>query len=441
MAGPVFGYISEVAVPFLREPFQRPLSKRLEALPEGITDSYKQAMNSMPPKYLDLLRTALTWTLYSAQPVRVKEVSEAFSGTYEAGRDGEVPNNYSVTLGYKATDLEVEQLSNASGPFLKFTTNSAQEHIVAPQDYVQIRHFCEQQDQKSDSLETAHMHRHCEKCRADLDSTRQLELSERQVHLDLALKLVRHLNNPFYQKRFNLLPKDSSTSRLWSERTELDKDSSELNSHTEVGGSGNTTEQNHDDGGDITDRQQSADRDEDPKTSQASDDPGMTPAMADETVVSGEPVDEKAKDGYDTDDSEEDEDRGEVDIIKKLTGRTKDDEAIYSEEVYDGSKAARYELMQWFYHARKADDMWPAGEKADNPQWAELIAELDRFAFENTPSFKVWQSEWAMENDYIEKGVDALHTAANLGLTFWVEHLVNDRKKDPLKFSQGRNAL
>ena len=65
MAGPRFGYISSIAVPFLQQPFQRPLSRRLEALPEGITDSYKQAIQSMPSNYLDLLRTALTWTLYA----------------------------------------------------------------------------------------------------------------------------------------------------------------------------------------------------------------------------------------------------------------------------------------------------------------------------------------------------------------------------------------
>jgi ankyrin repeat protein len=440
MAGPVFGYVSEVAIPFLHQPFQRPLSKRLEALPKGITDSYKQALNSMPPNYLELLRTALTWTLYSAQPVRVKEVVEAFSGTYEAGRDGNVPNNYSVTLGYKATELEEQQLFHASGPFLKVTVNSAKEQIVTPQDYVQIRQFCNPQDQKSDGLETANTHKHCEKCRTGLDSTRstrQLELSERQVHLDLALKLVRHLNNPLYQKRFNLLPKKSSTSsRLLPERAKLDNHSSDVNSHTEVEDGANTAEQNYDDGGDIADRQQSADHNEDSEISKASDDPGMTSVMLDETVVGGETVDENVEDGYDTDDSEEDEDRGEVDILKKLTGRA---DATHFEE--DGSKAPRYELMQWSYHARKANDMWPAGEKVDNPQWAELIADLDQFAFENEPSFKVWQSTWAIKNGYIEKGVDALHAAANLGLMFWVKHLVETRKKDPLEFSKGRNAL
>jgi ankyrin repeat protein len=430
-AGRRFGYISEVAIPFLRQPFQRPLSKRLEALPDDITDSYKQSINSMPPNYLDLLRIALIWTLYSAQPVRVKEVVEAFSGTYQAGRDGEVPSDYALRLGYNATALELQQLRDASGPFLKFTINAAREDIVTPQDYVHIRKFCNQKDQESDGLEAPSTDGLCEKCIADLGSTHRLKLTERQVHLDLALELVRHLNSPLFQKRFELLPGDSSGSSHSDPADESPQEKTEEN--------GNATKQDEETGREVSDRLQDAGQDEDPRTLDASSDPGMTPAMVDETVVSVESVDEKATDGYDTDDSEEDEDRGEV--FEKLTGRSTDDNVIYFEEAYDGSDAARYELKQWFYHARKADNMWPAEEKAGNPQWAELIKELDQFAFENKTLFKVWQSTWAIKNDYIEKGVDALHAAANLGLTFWVEHLINDREKDPLEFSQGRNAL
>ena len=437
MAGSRFGYISEIAVPFLRQPFQRPLSKRLEALPEGITDSYKQAIDSMPSNYLDLLRTALTWTLYSAQPVRVKEVVEAFSGAYEAGRDGEVPDNYAERFGYKATELELQQLQDASGPFLTITINMNYEHIVSPKDYAQIQKFFDRPAQKLDDLEPAHTHKHCAKCRADLDSSHRIELTERQVHLDLALKLVRHLNNPFYQRRFDLIPKDSSQSSDLDKTTGPEDDLRDVKLDAEVEDSGSTAEQHHDSGGDVGNRHQDAHQDEDPKTLKTFDDPDSTPAMKDETNISGESGDTKVKDDYDTDDSEEDEDRGEVDIIKKLKGPTKDDE----EEAWDGSDAARYEIRQWFYHARRADSMWPAREKAGNPQWAELIAELDRFAFENESAFKEWQCSWAERNSYIELGVDALHAAANLGLTFWVEHLVEDLGKDPTEFSQGRNAL
>lgn len=44
------------------------------------------------------------WTLYSAQPVRVKEVMEDFSGVYDADRDADVPSEYT---GLIATELEM----------------------------------------------------------------------------------------------------------------------------------------------------------------------------------------------------------------------------------------------------------------------------------------------------------------------------------------------
>ncbi|KAM0694964.1 hypothetical protein Q7P36_005320 [Cladosporium allicinum] len=433
-AGTRFGYISEVAIPFLRQPFQRPLSKRLEDLPEGITDSYIQTINSMSPNYLDLLRTALTWTLYSAQTVRVKEVMEAFSGAYGAGRDGDVPNNYAERLSYNVTKLELEQLQDASGPFLKVTRNLKEDHIVSPSDYVQIRQFCDQAGEKSGNPEAAHTHEYCVKCRANLDSSHRLELPEKQVHLDMALQLVRHLNNPLFQKRFGLLLKDRSES---SQVLAKETDPSDEDLHAAIEGDINATEQKKDTGGNIKDRHEDVDQEEDSNPLTTSEDLEPTPAMPDNTIISDEPSDTKAKDEYDSDDSQEDEDRGEVDIIKKLKGQTKDEE----EDDYDGSYDDRYEINQWFYHARKADAMWPAEEKVGNPKWTELIAELDRFAFENESVFKEWQFIWAEPDDYIEKGVGAIHLASYLGLTFWVEHLVKDLEKDPMEFSEGRNAL
>ena len=413
MAGPRFGYISEIAVPFLRQPFQRPLSKRLEALPEGITDAYKQAINSMPSNYLDLLRTALTWTLYSAQPVRVKEVIEAFSGVYEAGRDGDVPDDYAEQFGYRATELELQQLHGACGPFLKITANIANEHIVSPQDYVQIQKFCDRSSQKSDGFEALHAHKHCARCKMDLDSRHSLELTERQVHLGLALKLVKHLNNPLFQKRFDLLPTDDSEASQDSvEETGQSNSQSDQGPHARSEDKKTITDQDNETGDDNEEKQQ----DDGSETFKASDGPQTVPAETDKTVISGEPGDTKTEDGFDTDDSQEDEDRGEVDIIKKLKGQGDDDE----EDAYDGSDDRRYEMNHWFYHACKADAMWSAEEKAGSPQWAELIAELDRFAYENEPVFKKWQYIWGDPTSYIAKGVDVLNVAAGLGLTFWV---------------------
>lgn len=225
MAGRRFGYISDIAIPFLHQPFQRPLYTRLEALPEGITDSYRQAVSSMPPNYLDLLKTALTWTLYCFQPVQVKEVIDAFSGVYDGDRDGDVPADYAETYGYRSTDLELQQLLGASGPFLKVTPNLAKDQIVVLQDSAQIRKFCSHADTDSESAAIAHGHTHCARCKGSLQSTHSLGLmTKKQIHLDLALELVRHLNNPLFQKRFDLLsPEDAETTEAVEQGTPDDE--------------------------------------------------------------------------------------------------------------------------------------------------------------------------------------------------------------------------
>lgn len=77
-AGPRFGYIKNIAVPFMREPFQRPLSRRLQALPENMNNVYNDALHKMSSNYVELLRTALTMALLAPDPPTVKEVVDAY---------------------------------------------------------------------------------------------------------------------------------------------------------------------------------------------------------------------------------------------------------------------------------------------------------------------------------------------------------------------------
>jgi ankyrin repeat protein len=437
MAGSRFGYISDIAIPFLRQPFQRPLSRRLKALPQGITDSYKQAIRGMPSNYLDLLRTALTWTLYSAQPVRVKEVVESFSGVYDGLRTGDVLDGYS---GVMATELELLQLQGASGPFLKIAPNAAKQQIVTCQDLAQIRKFCEHTDEGTGNPAADE---HCARCQANTSSAPSLELNEKQIHLDLALTLVRHLNNPTFQKRFGLLPrkvsKDVPTNATQSSEDEgYESTNSPVAQHIDaVAGAekerdltgNNRKDDISNDGTDTVDEFKSGDANDEPEVAKA--------AIAEDPSGDGDTKNADGEDGYDSDDSKEDEDYGEVDIIRKLRGQENEDE----EDAPDGSDLFRYEINQWQHHFREADRLWSGEEKASSQHWAELIAELDKFAFENEPAFEAWQYKWDDGGGYLEKGVGALHVAAYLGLTYWVEHLVKALGKDPNEFSGGRNAL
>ena len=139
---------------------------------------------------------------------------------------------------------------------------------------------------------------------------------------------------------------------------------------------------------------------------------------------------------YDSDDSVEDEDDGEVDTIKKMRGQEPDND----EDTYDRSNDLRYEISQWPYHFRQADSLWSEEEKAGSQQWTELKTELDKFAIDNVRAFELWQ-HCVEQGEYLQQGVGPLHVAANLGLTYWARHLVEIRGMDPSVFSGGRNAL
>ena len=67
-------YVKQVALPFLRTPLRRPMSKWLEDLPENVNETYHQHLLQLTPNYRRLLRTALSWTLTAQNPPQVEEI-------------------------------------------------------------------------------------------------------------------------------------------------------------------------------------------------------------------------------------------------------------------------------------------------------------------------------------------------------------------------------
>jgi hypothetical protein len=113
----------QVAVPFMKEPFQCPLSERLNVSPKGISDAYKQFVQGLSGNYLQLLRTALQWTLFAPSPVRVVEIMDAFTGIYRlSGQNSQGIDAVEKTETYAVRTAdrleEVQQLRTAGGPFL-----------------------------------------------------------------------------------------------------------------------------------------------------------------------------------------------------------------------------------------------------------------------------------------------------------------------------------
>ncbi|KAI9699589.1 MAG: hypothetical protein M1820_007088 [Bogoriella megaspora] len=420
-AGPIFQYVVKVAIPFIQQPFQRPLSNRLKELPEGMSETYNQAIRGMASNYLDLLRTALSWTLLAPGSIKVLEVMEAYNGVYLLPADDVLPKIEAEKDGSYdkfASDLEISQLRSASGPFLNILEEDGGQSFVVLKDPFQVRHFClhstqnvEAQEIPGDTI--------CAKCKASLNPSKSLSITEREGHLNIAITLVRHLNSPLFQSRYGLVAeKKEEEENEGKDTTPEDEGYSspqaegENQSEPEVDAVKDEARNIHD--GD-------SDADED-----AMDNDGKA-GNGDGSVDGSSKSDKDKNDsGYETDDSMDDEDRGEI----SLKPKTNDEEeaAQTSQEDWKDNmhRYIRYEINYWYDHVREAEDLWTPEERAISPLWSTLMTELDRFVDENTAAFNEWQTFMFYRQDMQdqEQPWKPLHVAAYLGLTSWAEHLI-----------------
>jgi hypothetical protein len=103
----------EPAIDFLKKPFQRPLSRRLEALPDGLNNSYLQILRQTDPDYLPLLETSLTWAIFTQlKKPTVAEVMDTYSRAYAEGMEGDENHNPYDDSG---DTLSSEQIRTAGG--------------------------------------------------------------------------------------------------------------------------------------------------------------------------------------------------------------------------------------------------------------------------------------------------------------------------------------
>ncbi|KAK3316841.1 ankyrin repeat-containing domain protein [Apodospora peruviana] len=407
-AGSRFRYVTEVAISWIREPFARPLSKRLEALPGGLTDVYAEALRKMKSNYVGLLRTGLTWSLLcpeSGHPTG-REIMDAFYGTYDSIPEGK-PAEEDEEPGFpQISRLELDQLRDASGPFLKaYTSQYAEQHFYVPEK-PQVEEFCFNSAKFSDDEEHTH-DAVCPRCKSEISQKARLSINEKDEHLRMAITCLRHLNHPLFQKRAG-----------FSTQTGSQEDSAgEEESVAEAGG----------EGGDGDDKQPAL-NEEEPATEVEEGQP--TEAKAEEAVG-------QEDSGYDTDDSCDDEIAEEMGYNRNPTGNEVDD--------LDNSQEGRvrYEITYWTHHVRAAEDLWTPEERADSDLWKELIAEFDKFV-SNTEVFNRWQESYPGYLRTIfgnnSEPWKPLHVTAYFGLTSLAEHLLNGGA-DLNELSRKHNAL
>lgn len=409
-AGPRFAYIGTIAVPFMREPFQRPLSRRLQSLPEGMGSIYSDALRKLGPNYIELLRTALLWSLLAPVPLRLYEIMDVYHGTYSQ-RGPEVESEARALADSEfpqSSELEIEQLQDARGPFLRLEFEAwSGHHLVQLQDPPQIRDFCLGSDEtNSQTLDNeAHV---CTRCMLATTATNTLTFSPKEGHLKLALDIMRTFNNPVFQRR---VTGDDKTP-LWTQPALQDK-----GSETELAAKKDDSVVSEENTGLQTppaEESENTSNDGDVSNAQA---PSSDAAPAENV---DEPKTEQESAQEDPDDSEDDEDRGELNLANVT------ETIVGPDDINDPEfRTMRYEMEYWGYHIRSAERLWSPEERAESAVWAELFKELDCWVTENADWFKRWQLSDSNLARH-EGRLTPLHVASYMALTSWASHLLKN---------------
>lgn len=433
-AGSRFDYVNDIAIPFMREPFRRPLSERLLALPEGMNNIYIEALRKMRPNYIDLLRSALKWSLWAPVPVPVEVIMDAYQGTYKSHdplveEEAIASNNETFRA---PSDLEIKQLRDAGRAFLRVVKSpDTYDHLVELIDPPRIREFCAHAEQAG-SVEGHSEGVVCARCKSSLAETKALSLVERDVHLELALVCLRHLNHPIFQKFATAGYPDEQPQLIQSEVSNAPP--------TPGGGDGLDSESEKVSSADAA--QTEKDESKNDERQENDSEKGAENLVAKTELPSNNPDEEglgseRSSDvvGYDSDDSMEAED-----YVKRSIDAQEEEESYFEEDndVETGGRKIRYEASYWTYHFREADNSWTAEERQLNSTWAELMSEVNLFVVQNTSFFCHWQKIL----DIPSAPLKPLHVASYYGLTSWAEEILK-AGGDPNEWSGSpeRNAL
>ncbi|KAK4191017.1 hypothetical protein QBC35DRAFT_488009 [Podospora australis] len=366
-----FSYIFETAIPFMNEPFQRPISKRLAALPGGLADVYSKALRQLSPNYVGLLKTALTWILLSPENrVLTREVMDAFQGTYDIAAEveedsAEVDNNDGFP---DTTPLEIAQLERAAQSILKLSHDGS---LVFPQDLDGLQEFfLDSKTVPEDNSTPSEGEVLCVKCEATNVLHKSLSIDSKDGHLQVTLACIRHLNNPLFQQRAGFLSLQMDTE--------------------EIEGSEPVKNEEEEPVQDIGERFDAA-----VQAEESQDEEDIVEHIFYDTEMS-HPDDEHSQQASDTED--------------------------------DASGDVRYEVRYWSYHLRQAGDFWAEEDREQSDTWKQLMVELDKFA-SNQQVFHAWQASYPEQpqDDAFSLTTgpyDVLHVAAYLGLTSWARRLL-----------------
>ncbi|KAL9108700.1 MAG: hypothetical protein Q9227_006496 [Pyrenula ochraceoflavens] len=433
-SGPIFKYIIQVAIPFVQEPFQGDLAERLKELLDGMSETYYHATITMGPNYFNLLHMALSWILFAFRSVKAVEILEAYSGIFQRPPSEDDMNlveekkDKSMCV---ASDIGIQQLRTAAGPFLKIEVDGLYQQTVKLQDASQIRRFC-LDDSETVEQETLPKQNLCSRCQREDRSQehKPFSFNNGEGHLRLAIFCVRHMRNPLFWKRYLDWPIDNyfdqnalKTSAATASAAPQDQDG-EL---SDTGATTQVLEQTYSPQRNSMESTQERTEESTSQTQENSE--GVNKDQLEDNTRNGTILVENDLDP--ADDSMDEEDRNDYNF---QPDEDSDDfeRTDYRRDNYE----YRYEMTFWFHHIKKAQEIWRTKmqEIESNELWGTLFEELDKLAFDCPREFAQCQAVMILQLKYQprwwlglgkQEPWKPLHVAAALSLWSWAKHLLS----------------
>ena len=460
-AGPYFGYVNP-ALAILRQPWQRPLSKHLEQLPNDVFDMNLQVLRATDPRYLGFLKTCLTWTMFANgnQKVTIDEVVDAYSKIYTvADLDW---TGHEVTTGEEIRFYR-DQIQEAGDSFLDVDENNKEISLIKPA-MVKDSFIKPDNDEHEDDRDKTT----CETCKARSRSERVLVFTEKTGHLEIASTIFEHLNSPAYCRRYLSVEERSpggSTDERETKNAATRDDQAEEQTGAlkedivtpgDDGSNGNgvfrdegdpkeTESQVKDAGGkaDISDAPSGGQKPAEPVTNGVHNEQEQKDAEekpSDENVGEGSPTpnEKPIKESANTTE--------DVDLLSEADSDLgKEEDEDFWQRFEEHPPRARYEVSQCMFHLKEVERLWPSDESRTaecDALWNDVLD-----FFQDTPTFRRWVEKfWAptLTWGYYDEELPTftpLHVAACYGLVELSKRLIARGDAVDAKTAKGRRPL
>ncbi|KAH3907630.1 hypothetical protein HBH56_185620 [Parastagonospora nodorum] len=403
-AGSYFRYV-DLALEFLKQPWQRPLSTHLERLPEGVDAFYEQIIQTTPPAYVELLRCSLTWTILGGGSVRVPEVIDAYSQIYTTAGIFE----HEAVEEENVSELQIHQIRAASVNLLLVDPESL---VIQERHSTVSDHFLSRTKRDEEAnLDPGSI---CAKCEKSVSVVNRFDISEKFGHISIASTILQHLMNEGFRKRY-LVPHEEASAE--DEPTLKDADP-ELSQKTTVGAPEVT-------GIDCNEANDSEDMEKRlgeahmaQKRDKLDENPG--PDLK-ESIFEGDHSDPIS-------DVEQTDDEKLFDLASEM-GTVADSDVDQASPMYQPFEGKlpgefRYEITYCHYHLTKVEELWQPRDRQGST-WHNFEALRDAFFQDESVFFQSWSNLLQQGNWGWSWPSQALHCAARLGLTTLVERLIS----------------